>query len=81
MRLIIEHDTKGTITTVAFVGPNANELELEPAKGRGVVYTDTKALGLPDNLEQLRGEELVPHRHALASSFHVEAGNVVRRQK
>ena len=81
MRLIIEHDSNGTITCIAFVGERAQDLELEPAKGGGVIYTDTKSLGLPDNLEELRGEELGRHRQTLSDTFCVEGGKVVRRKR
>jgi hypothetical protein len=79
MKVIIEHEKNGQITSVCFASQSADGLELQPSSGRAVVSVDLKSLGLPDSVSQLRGTALSTHQREVFSSFQIVNGKPVRK--
>jgi hypothetical protein len=79
MRLIITHDTEGTLRSVAFLAKDAEDLEMEPERGESVLTMD--AADLPDrtDLSELRGEHLTQYGARLCETLQVRDGRVVQR--
>jgi len=78
MRVAIEHDNRGAITTIAFVESQSPELELTPATGKQVIYASPDVLGLPGDLSKHSSEEIAWHRTEILNSFRIENQNLVR---
>jgi hypothetical protein len=77
MKLMVEYDESGKVTSVMFVNPEiAEHLERAPEPGRQMVYADPISLGLPTDLARLRGEDLGKYHKKLCDSLRVENGTV-----
>ena len=79
MRLIIAHDRKGTINSVAFIAEGAEDLELAPGRGEKVITVSSADLPEPADDSELRGERLVQYSARLREKLQVVKGKVVRR--
>jgi hypothetical protein len=79
MKMIIEYDEAGTVTSVAFVNAEfADNLEPVPERGKSVMYQDAASVGLPENAERLRGADFVKKHDELCKAYRVERGKLKR---
>jgi hypothetical protein len=79
MRVIIAHDSKGDINSVAFLAEDAGDLELQPGPGKRVVTVDSSDLPERADDSELRGERLVQYGARIREKLQVVKGKVVRR--
>lgn len=79
MRVIIAHDRKGEISSVAFLAEEADDLELQPARGKQVVTVNASDLPERADASELRGERLAQYGARVREKLQVVKGKVVRR--
>lgn len=79
MRVIIAHDPKGEINSVAFLADDADDLELEPSRGKRVVTVRSSDLPERADGSELRGEKLAEYGARIREKLQVVKGKVVRR--
>jgi len=79
MRLIIAHDRKGTINSVAFLAEGTEDLELAPGRGEQVITVSSADLPERADDSELRGEKLAQYSTRIREKLHVVKGKVVRR--
>jgi hypothetical protein len=69
-------------STPAFLGEDvADDLELEPRRGRRVITADSDGLPERANDSELRGEGLAEYRKRICEKLQVVQGKIVRRAK
>jgi len=79
MRVIITHDSKGEINSVAFLAKDAEDLELQPERGKRVVTVESSDLPERAADSDLRGEKLAQYGTRIREKLQVVKGKVVRR--
>jgi hypothetical protein len=79
MRVIMTHDRKGEIHSVAFLADDAEDLELQPARGRQVVAVSSSDLPERAEASDLSGERLAQYGARIREKLQVVKGKVVRR--